>query len=273
MHQVHNSIGCRLAAAMLLGGVVAAGLSPMASRAQGADPGISSPTNRDSERSPVPAPAPPQEKGAAQASLDPIEARIKYLHGRLRITPAQEPLWGALAHVMRDNATALTPLLRARLQSAEKGNAVDNLGTYEKLGEAQLEGLKKFIAAFDALYAGLSDNQKKIADAVFRIGPLSMAGAIPESAEQLAAPEPYTYAPSYAALPALPPAPAYPPYAYASPYAYYPYYNPWLWGPPAGLGASFFFVHGFHHGPGFGAFGPAGRVGIPPGRAGFVHHR
>jgi hypothetical protein len=273
MHHLANSIARPLAAAMLFGGIVLVGLSPAVRVARAADTGISSrdpPANDESEQSG--APAPTQEKGATQTAMDPIRARVKYLHDRLRITPAQEPLWADVAQTMRENATAVAPLLRKRLQSAEKGDAVDNLGAYEKLGEVQLDGLKKFIAAFTALYAGLSDNQKKIADAVFRIGPLSMVGGIPESADMLIAPEPYPSYPPYAGLPPAAVAPAYPPYAYAPPYAYYPYYGPWLWGPPVGLGAPFFFAHGFDHHHGFFP-GPAGRPGVPFGRAGVIQRR
>lgn len=39
------------------------------------------------------------------------------------------------------------------------------------------------------------------------------------------------------------------PYPYAYPYAYpYPYGYPWYWGAPVGVGASFIFFHGHHHG-------------------------
>ncbi len=276
MHHLAHPMARRLAAAMVFGGIALAGLLPTASLAQAADAGITSrdaPVSDNNGQSGKPAPT--LEKSATQPALDPIRARIKYLHDRLRITPTQEPLWANVAQAMRDNATALAPLLKERLQSAEKGDAVDNLGAYEKLGEAQLDGLRKFIAAFTALYAGLSNDQKKIADAVFRIGPLGMVGGIPESADMLIAPEPYPSYPPYAGLPPAPVAPAYPaypPYAYAAPYAYYPYYGPWLWGPPVGLGASFLFARGFHHRHGFFP-GPVGRPGFPPGRAGVVHRR
>lgn len=250
MHHLTGPLARPLAAAMFLGGIALAGLSPAACLAQAADAGIASgngPPSEDSGRAAPPAPTP--EEGAAPASLDPVRARIKYLHDRLRITQAQEPLWANLARVMRANATAVAPLIKERLQSAQKGNAIDILGVYEKLGEAQLDGLKKFLAAFKALYAGLSVDQKKIADAVFRLGPLSMAGNIPGSAEQLIAPEPYPYYPSYATLPALPAAPAYLPYAYYPLYPYYRDYGPWFWGLPVV------------------------RLGVRPGRAGIIHHR
>lgn len=274
MDHLLPAIARALAAAVVLGAIALAGLSPAACPAQAADAEISTgkaPSIEDSERSTAPAQANPEE-GAAQAPLDPIQARIKYLHDRLRITPAQEPLWAHVAQAMRDNAAAVAPLIKERLQSAQKGSAVDNLSAYEKLGEAQLNGLKKFIVAFKTLYAGLSADQKKVADAVFRLGPLSMVGAIPGSAEELIAPEPYLYAPSYATLPAIPAGPPYLPYAFYPPYAYYPYYGPWLWGPWFGFGGPFFFVRGLHP-HGFFPFGAIGGRGVLHGRAGVFHHR
>jgi hypothetical protein len=117
---------------------------------------------------------------AVPPTSDPIAARIKYLHDRLRITPDQEPLWDTVAQAIRNNAQDITPLLRERLRAKTSGNALDVLHSYEALGEGQLDSLRKIIAAFDSLYAALSESQKKIADAILREGPLStMISGIP----------------------------------------------------------------------------------------------
>jgi hypothetical protein len=135
------------------------------------------------------APAPAQETAAPSAGAetptapvpDPVAGRIKYLHDRLRITPEQEPLWAEVAQTIRDNVRDVAPLLKERFRATTSGSALDVLHSYEMLGEVQLDRLKKFIAAFEPLYAGLSDGQKKIADAVLRQGPLdTMIGGIPE---------------------------------------------------------------------------------------------
>jgi hypothetical protein len=206
---------------------------------------------------------PTQENHAQQPPVDPIVDRIKYLHDRLRITPAQEALWANVAQVMRDNAKALTPIIKERVEHAKTGNAIDYLSSYQKLGETQLDSLKKFAVAFHALYDSLSEDQKKIADSVFRLGP-TVAGGIPEQPEQLIAPAPYGSYPSYPALPAYP---AYPPYPYYPPYSSYAYPGPWIWGPPFfGLGTSFFFFHEprhFHH---FRPPSVAGAAPVPPSR-------
>lgn len=244
------------------------------SPAGGADVGISSGASapgQDSEKSTGPPQRLPQENSAKQPLFDPIEERIKYLHDRLRITPAQEPLWDNVGQVMRENARAVAPLIKERFQSAQSGTAIDNLGSYEKLGEAQLDGLKKFITAFQALYDSLSGDQKKIADSVFRLGPLSMVGGIPALPEALVTPAPYRYYQSYPIFPAYPSYPPYPSNLHYPFYSYYPYYRPWIWGPP--VGASFFFIHRHHHHHPFRPPSPTGHVGVPSARGGAMHRR
>jgi periplasmic protein CpxP/Spy len=145
------------------------------------------------------APAPAQEANdgpstggqtqTAPPAFDPIPARIKYLHDRLRITPEQEPLWDTVAQAIRANAQDAAPLLKERFRTRTSGSALEVLHSYEALGEAQLDGLKKFVAAFDPLYAGLSESQKRIADAILREGPLNtMVGGIPQVPPPFGAP-------------------------------------------------------------------------------------
>ena len=96
-----------------------------------------------------------------------VEANISELHQKLQITAAQEPQFGAVANVMRDNAR-----LEASVpQPAANATAVDDLRVYIKYSELELAGLKKMLPPLEALYATLSPTQKKAADAIFRQGP------------------------------------------------------------------------------------------------------
>jgi hypothetical protein len=96
-----------------------------------------------------------------------VEANISELHQKLQITAAQEPQFGAVANVMRDNAR-----LEASVpQPAANATAVDDLRVYIKYSELELAGLKKMLPPLEALYATLSPAQKKAADAIFRQGP------------------------------------------------------------------------------------------------------
>jgi LTXXQ motif family protein len=176
------------------------------------------------------------------------------LHDRLHITPAQEPFWTDLAQVMQENAKSMASLFKERSEVAKSGNAIDTLSADEKLSETQLDGFKKFTAAFRALYNSLTDGQRKIADAMFRL---------PQLLEQLGTPSPYAYYPSYPTLLSYSAFPYNPPY-----YSYYPYYNFLFLGPAIGLQRSFFLSRRY---PGFFPFRPPVHGGFPPGRAAVMH--
>jgi hypothetical protein len=45
---------------------------------------------------------------------------------------------------------------------------VDDFKNYEHIVEAHVDGLKKVVPAFEKLYDSLSDQQKKMADSMFR---------------------------------------------------------------------------------------------------------
>ncbi|HXM43931.1 MAG TPA: Spy/CpxP family protein refolding chaperone [Bryobacteraceae bacterium] len=114
--------------------------------------------------SPAAMPAPASET----AENGPVEARIKELHKRLKITDAQKDQWDALAQVMRENAQAMADLQKQRVADVQSMSAVDVVKSYAEVIQAHADGMKKFIPAFEALYNSLSDAQKKIADAMFR---------------------------------------------------------------------------------------------------------
>jgi periplasmic protein CpxP/Spy len=99
---------------------------------------------------------------------DRVEARIKDLHEKLKITPEQEDQWKNVAQVMRDNAKTMEELTKARTEKAKTVNAVDDLKSYAEITEAHADELKKFIPAFESLYNSMSDEQKKNADTIFR---------------------------------------------------------------------------------------------------------
>lgn len=98
---------------------------------------------------------------------DRVEARIKDLHTRLQITPEQEELWNNVAQVMRDNAKTMEALIKARSESEKTMSAIEDLKSYAEIADTHADGLKKFIPAFEPLYASMSDAQKKRADTLF----------------------------------------------------------------------------------------------------------
>jgi periplasmic protein CpxP/Spy len=115
--------------------------------------------------------ADPTQKAPAKVSkIDRTEAHIKDLQAKLKITPAQEELWNKVTQVMRENAQTMDTLIQARMEKAKTMNTVEDLKSYSEITQAHADGLKKFIPVFEALYANMSDDQKKDADTLFRYG-------------------------------------------------------------------------------------------------------
>ena len=107
---------------------------------------------------------------ARASAVEQTEARIKKLQGALKITDVQEGLWNNLTQVMRENAKDMDALTKDRAENAGTMNAVEHLKFHSQITEAHLNQLKKFIPPFEALYASMSDDQKKITDTLFRTG-------------------------------------------------------------------------------------------------------
>ena len=104
------------------------------------------------------------------AHEDRVELRIKNMHTKLMITPAQEEQWSKVAKVMQDDAKTMDTLTQARVDHAKDMNAVDDLKSYGEITEAHADGIKKLTPVFADLYASMSDAQKKEADTLFRDG-------------------------------------------------------------------------------------------------------
>jgi hypothetical protein len=119
---------------------------------------------------PVPAaPAPAAGNAGVGDSIQTrVENRIKELHAQLRITPAEQAQWDQFAQVMRDNARDMDQTLAERAQRFPSMNAEQNLQSYEQLAEAHAQRLHKLNQAFQSLYDAMPDQQKQVADQVFR---------------------------------------------------------------------------------------------------------
>ncbi len=97
-----------------------------------------------------------------------VAERITHLHALLKITPAQEVQWSSVAQVMRDNAMSMDKALKERAAKAKDLSAVDDLTSFQAITQDHADGLKKLVDAFAPLYAAMSPEQQKNADAVFK---------------------------------------------------------------------------------------------------------
>lgn len=113
-------------------------------------------------------PAPTQAMASADTKRDvAVEKHIKDLHATLKITPAEETQWGAVAATMRDNARDIDQAIDKRAANRTNATAVDDLNAYAEIAQAHANGVQKLASAFSALYSVMSDDQKKEANEVF----------------------------------------------------------------------------------------------------------
>jgi protein CpxP len=105
---------------------------------------------------------------ATQTKGETVEQRITNLHAALKITPAEETQWNAVAQAMRENAASMDKLVAAnRTTPPQNMTAVEDLKTYQKFAEEHVAGLKNLIGSFSTLYDAMPGDQKKVADKVF----------------------------------------------------------------------------------------------------------
>lgn len=103
----------------------------------------------------------------AKVETNTVEARIKELHGKLKITAGEESQWQQFTQVMRDNAKAMDDLETQRSQNQSSMTALDDLKAYRDFTQAHVDGMAKLIPAFESLYDSMTPEQKKNADMVF----------------------------------------------------------------------------------------------------------
>ena len=106
------------------------------------------------------------------ASNDPnlvgrVEQRITDLHRKLQITPAQQPQWERFTAVMRDNARSMVRGFDARVEKLPTMTAPESMNSYAAMSMEHAVEMQKLVPAFTALYATMSDAQKKVTDTVF----------------------------------------------------------------------------------------------------------
>jgi protein CpxP len=104
-------------------------------------------------------------KGDAKRDMR-VERQIKDLHAKLKITPAEETQWAAVAKTMRDSAGDLDVAIDKR-KSMSSATAIDDLNAYGDIAQAHADSVKKLSASFSPLYASMSPEQKMTADEVF----------------------------------------------------------------------------------------------------------
>lgn len=93
-----------------------------------------------------------------------IEARLAYIKADLGITEAQMPAWDGYADAVRAQRSTMGTMREDIMKAKEGGSALQRMDARIKAMQTKLDGLKALKAPTEALYAVLSEEQKKKAD-------------------------------------------------------------------------------------------------------------
>jgi len=95
-----------------------------------------------------------------------VEGQIAFLKAELKITDAQMPQWNAFAAALRGSAARLQQAISGATNAPGPVTAPELMQRRVKLLTAELDAVQTVLAAATPLYAALSDEQKKLADAL-----------------------------------------------------------------------------------------------------------
>jgi len=98
---------------------------------------------------------------AQMMSPEHVEGRIAFLRTELKVTPAQEPLWEAVAEALRESARASEHMMQQRATAQTLLSALDGR---ERALSARLESVRRLRASVEPFYAALDEAQKATAD-------------------------------------------------------------------------------------------------------------
>ena len=112
----------------------------------------------------TPAPAAHHEHKGGE---DHFDRHIAKMHDELKVTPQQEESWKLVVQTLRDNRTAMKELFKGKHEHENK-SAVELLAAQSTFAQAHAQATKKFADVFSVFYAGLSADQKLVADKCIR---------------------------------------------------------------------------------------------------------
>ena len=92
------------------------------------------------------------------------EGRIAFIKAELAITDAQKSVWDAYATALRKNLESMQTMHNTMMSASSPVDPVERLDLHISAMEFRLQSLKEVKPALSALYAALSDDQKKKAD-------------------------------------------------------------------------------------------------------------
>jgi hypothetical protein len=114
------------------------------------------------------------DDGMAMMPADHIEGRIAFYRAELGITDAQLPQWNAFADALRNGAKDMRTAMAAAVQAGRPTTAPAQADAMVQMMSTRLDALKATATTSKALYAVLTDAQKKTADELMAEPPMGM---------------------------------------------------------------------------------------------------
>ena len=102
--------------------------------------------------------------GMMMHSVPMMEGRLAYIKADLEITDAQMPAWDAYAEAVRARHTTMESMHADMMKAKESGSALERMDVRIRAMESMVGSLKALRPSTEALYAVLTDEQKKKAD-------------------------------------------------------------------------------------------------------------
>jgi hypothetical protein len=92
------------------------------------------------------------------------DGRIAFIKAELAITDAQNSVWDAYAAALRKNLESMQSMRKTMMSATQPASPVERLDLHISTMDSRLQALKEVKPALAALYAALSEGQKKKAD-------------------------------------------------------------------------------------------------------------
>lgn len=93
-----------------------------------------------------------------------VGGRLAYLKAELGITDEQTEAWNGYAKAVEGRLESMQTIHNSMWETLQKGTAPERMDARIASMEAMLEAMKALKPATEALYAALSEEQKKLAD-------------------------------------------------------------------------------------------------------------
>jgi hypothetical protein len=94
------------------------------------------------------------------------EGRIAFIKAELAITDAQKDVWEAYATALRKNLESMRQMRATMMGASRPASPVERLDLHISTMESRLQALKEVKPALSALYATLSEDQKKSSESL-----------------------------------------------------------------------------------------------------------